>query len=426
MIRMWMAVGMAALWASGAWGAAPADFGPYFPLAPGTTWKYQVTSKTGDVAAKPYVQTISAAAAVAAGEVSVVPIGDELYLAKDDGVYLFGRRNGEKVDALEQPQKLIAIRPRSGDGWNYSTKTESTYVTCLGNRSVKVEAGEFEAQCIFASSNSTSENRERQTHRYFARGVGLVRETITETTRKADGSRGEKLEISRELLTFSPPASLRPATTASASTGTGPVAPPGFSAAFDAGCVLAEKQDHAAAVLKFDEAIAIDSTQPRPYACKAISLLALKRADEAAQAISVAMKLVPGEYRYKVIAGQAEISRGSINEGKALFSRAAQMSPRDAGMIWTDLAAALAQRQDDKLAGEIESALRAGVAADPPSLEALFSLGQSCAAAGRQEGKGYLRRYLELANQLPEAQRDPWKIQLAKQMVKALEAIESP
>ena len=86
---------------------------------------------------------------------------------------------------------------------------------------------------------------------------------------------------------------------------------------------------------------------------------------------------------------------------------------------------ALSARNDPSLSGEIEAALKTAATADPPSPEALFQLGQSYANAGRQEGKGYLRQYLELAAKLPEDQRDPQKVQLAKQLIRALDVVQS-
>ena len=61
--------------------------------------------------------------------------------------------------------------------------------------------------------------------------------------------------------------------------------------------------------------------------------------------------------------------------------------------------------------------------ATPPNLEALFNLGQSYAGAGKQEGRPFLQRYLEESAKLPEESRDKQKTQLAKQMIRALDAL---
>ena len=91
--------------------------------------------------------------------------------------------------------------------------------------------------------------------------------------------------------------------------------------------------------------------------------------------------------------------------------------------MYLDLAAAFAGKNDAALTGEIESALRAAAAAEPPSGEALFQLGQSYANAGKQQGKAFLRRYLDVAAKQPEAEQDRQKIQVAKQLIRALDAL---
>ena len=60
-----------------------------------------------------------------------------------------------------------------------------------------------------------------------------------------------------------------------------------------------------------------------------------------------------------------------------------------------------------------------------PRPEALFQLGQAYANAGLQEGKTYLKKYIDLSAKLPEDQRDPQKVQLAKQLIRALDVVQS-
>ena len=67
---------------------------------------------------------------------------------------------------------------------------------------------------------------------------------------------------------------------------------------------------------------------------------------------------------------------------------------------------------------------RYAAAADPPSAEALFQLGQSYANAGKQEGKTYLQKYLDVSAKLPEGQQDKQKMQVAKQLIRALDIIK--
>src|SRR5437588_5633070 len=65
----------------------------YFPLAPGTTWKYLVTAEANDKPEKPYVQTLTVAPVEVGKEKSFLIDGDA-YLTKEDGVYLLGRVGG--------------------------------------------------------------------------------------------------------------------------------------------------------------------------------------------------------------------------------------------------------------------------------------------------------------------------------------------
>jgi hypothetical protein len=100
------------------------------------------------------------------------------------------------------------------------------------------------------------------------------------------------------------------------------------------------------------------------------------------------------------------------------------MSPGNAGAVYTDLAAVLAARKEDGLAGEIDAALKRAAGANPPGAEALFALGQTYVNAGRAEGRGYLQRYIEVASRLPVGKRDETKIGLARQLIRAIDAVK--
>jgi tetratricopeptide (TPR) repeat protein len=194
---------------------------------------------------------------------------------------------------------------------------------------------------------------------------------------------------------------------------------------FEAGRKLAAANDHAGALEKYAASLAADPSRAEVHAYKAASHLALGQPDEAQREVDMALKLDAKDFRFWEISGQIRIGRGEIKEGSALYAKAAELSPRDAGAIYTDLAAALANRNDTALNAQIESALKTAAAADPPGADALFQLGQTYANAGRQEGKAYLQRYLKAAADLPEAQRDAQKIQVAKQMIRALDILRN-
>jgi tetratricopeptide (TPR) repeat protein len=191
----------------------------------------------------------------------------------------------------------------------------------------------------------------------------------------------------------------------------------------DHGQVLADKGNHSAAVDKYDAALAKDPASADAHAWKAASLIALKRLDEADSEIHKALKTNGDEFTYQMIAGRLQIARGNIDEGSALYDRAAKLSPKNAGKVYADLAAALAARNDEKLNPRIEAALKSAASADPPHLDALFNLGQSYVSAGKPEGKDYLKRYLDGQAKLPEDQRDKQKMQLARKMIRAMDIL---
>jgi tetratricopeptide (TPR) repeat protein len=187
---------------------------------------------------------------------------------------------------------------------------------------------------------------------------------------------------------------------------------------------LAKKGEHRAALAKYDAALAQDPKAAKVHAYKALSLISTRQFEAAERSIGEALALNPKEYTYHEIAGQLKLAQGKVAEGKALYEKAAGMSPGNAGAVYTDLAAVLGARRDEKLNGEIMAALEKAAAATPPSAEALFALGQTYVNSGRPEGKRYLERFLELASKLPEGKRDEAKVRLAKQMIRALDAVK--
>lgn len=192
---------------------------------------------------------------------------------------------------------------------------------------------------------------------------------------------------------------------------------------FEEGRKLAAANDHAGAILKYAQSLAADPARAEVHAYKAASHLAIAQPNDAQREIDAALKLDDKDFRFWEIAGQIKIGAGQAKEGQALYEKAAHLSPRDAGAIYTDLAAALASRSDPSLSAPIDAALKSAAAADPPGADALFQLGQSYANAGRQEGKTYLQKYLQVTATLPESQRDLQKIQVAKQMIRALDIL---
>jgi hypothetical protein len=485
----------------------------YFPMKPGATWKYRVSIEAAD-APKPYVQTISAAKPIVTPERTLYPIDGDLYQLKPDGVYLAGRRDGASAIPFDEPRKLLPAKLRTSETWT-GGKGDSSYATCLGNQTVKTEAGEFSTQCVFVTVTSTDGASQAQIYRYFARGVGLVRETISEKTKRADGSLASR-QTTRELIAFTPaaaeavvveaPKSARQPIGADAVRGelldpaghpiaqapltlrrldkpdevqtvqtdfTGRFAAGGLDpsgsyvmearlagyewgdmplhsadrgparaaitlkaaaapattnnsadALFSAGKKLASEGDHKGAIAKYDEALGQEPKNGSILAYKALSLVAMGQAKQAEPIIEEALRVSDKDAQVWEVAGQVKVAKNQIDQGRSLFDKAAQLSPKTAGAIYMDLAAALAAKNDNALAKEIESALKAAASAEPPSAEALFQLGQSYANAGKQEGKAYLQKYLDVSAKLTEAQQDKQKMQVAKQLIRALDIIK--
>jgi len=521
-----------ALAAAGEDGPAPA---PWFPLGKGYTWKYSVSAKTDETPDKPYFQTLDSGPAAE----DLLPIGDDYYVAKPDGFYLAGRRIApDKVERLAEPRKVLPRDPRTGDTWKVTVGPEVTQLTCLGARTIQTEAGKFDAQCIIYSAERGDDPAwTRQGYRYYARGIGLVRETLVEDTAKA-GVRSRH-EFGRELITFhaedapapkvvqvakplgteqvrgqlldpvgqpiaqaaitlrrtdqagtlqlqtdvfgrfnradldpagtyeliadltgyqgqqvplhSPDGSalsvqvrLRPLGSAAQPPTTQPraalddgddlVARPLFLAVADTqpsdaaafiqeGRKLAQQERHDEAIEQYRKALERDATSHQARAFLALSLTTINQLEEAQQQVAIALKAAPNEWLYHQVAGRILILRGDLKQGQAEYEQAARLSPRSAGVVWADFAGSLAARNDRTLDAQIETALKAATSAQPPHLDSFLFLGQSYMAAGKPEARDYLQRYVTLASALPKDQRDDRKLRLAKQLLRALEAV---
>jgi predicted Zn-dependent protease len=191
-----------------------------------------------------------------------------------------------------------------------------------------------------------------------------------------------------------------------------------------AGEAAARKADHTTALAKYDAAIAKDAKAHRAHALRAVSLMATRDLDAADKAITTAIALHDTNYKYHELLGQLRIGQGKVDEGKSLYDKAAKMSPENAGAVYMDLAAALAQRDPTKHAAEIETALKQSASANPPHLDALFTLGESYVNAGRKEARDYLQRYLTESAKLPKERQDARKMQLARQLIRAIDIVK--
>jgi tetratricopeptide (TPR) repeat protein len=395
---------------------APAKLDNYFPLTPGIVWKYGVSVKIDDAAPKVSEQTVKIESQQIEGKPLIVA-SENAYAAREDGVYIIGVLNNAKLEPLDEPQKVVPANPRLGDKWNYREISGVTSATCLGTEKVKVGAGEYDAAKIYLITVGGTDGADRrEVYRWFAPGVGPVKGLVTQRKRNPDGSLAS-IEIAMELTSLQLPNEKTGAAAAVAQANT-------TESLFAQGEDAARKGDHQTALARYDAALAIDPKAAKVHAYKTLSLIATRQFDAAQSEINRALALDQKDYTYQEIAGQLKIAQGRIAEGKSLYDKAATLSPGSAGAIYTDLAAALAARKDDRLAPDIDKALKTAANANPPSPEALFALGQSYVNAGRGEAKTYLQKYIEVASKLPDGKRDDQKIRLAKQLIRAIDAVK--
>lgn len=401
----------------GAWlaGAALADQS-YFPLVEGSTWTYTVRMVSGDKKSADE-ETLTAGAPVDLAGSKFVLIGDTDFVTKEDGVYAVGTRRDKEIVPLKEAIKVMPVAPKVGDKWQYKQADWINTCTVLGQEKLKTPAGDFDTFKIYRVGVGGADGNDRvEETRWAAAGVGIVKTSMT-TRRIREGAVISE-EVVRELKSYKIGADV------TAAANTSPAGNATVESLFAEGEALARKREHRAAIAKYDAAIAMDAKAPRPHAFKAMSLMALKDYDVAEKEINAALALNPKEFTCHEIAGQLKILQGSIEDGKSLYDKAAALSSDNAGAVYMDLAAALSMRNDPKLNADIEKSLRKAADANPPSPEALFTLGQSYVNAGRAEGKTYLQRYIEAATKLPEEKRDQEKIRLARQLIRAIEAIK--
>ncbi len=385
----------------------------YLPLTPGRALSYKVTTKV-DQSEPQSLDLVIAPKQPAAADQPVIA-NNLAYQSKPDGVYLVGAVSEGKVAPLNDPQKILPADPKAGDKWEYREDAGATSATCLGVEKIKVPAGEYDAIKVYlVTIGGPDGNFQRDTYRWFAKDVGVVKETLSERAPLPDGKVATR-EMTTELASVG----------LTKTSGPGMVlVPPSADALFAQAQAAARKGDHKSALRDYDGALAADPKGAKFRAYKTLSLIALKQFDAAEAEINQALAADPKDYTFAEIAGQLKVAQGQIKPGKSLYDQAAKLSPQNGGAIYTDLAAALSMRNDDRLAADIDAALKSAAAATPPSPSALFALGQSYANAGRPEAKQYLQRYIEVATALPKEQRDEQKLRLAKQLIRAIDIVK--
>jgi tetratricopeptide (TPR) repeat protein len=179
-------------------------------------------------------------------------------------VYVVGAVRGGKVEAVEEAQKVVPAEPKLGDKWTFHEAGGAvTSATCLGTERVKVGAGAYEAVKIYLNTVSgAGESERREVYRWFAKGVGPVKGTVTER-RLAEGKVSTR-EVGVELVSVELAGGAKPQAAGASSA----------NELFAQGEALAREGKHREAVAKYDAAIGADPKLAKGHAYKALSLMA--------------------------------------------------------------------------------------------------------------------------------------------------------
>lgn len=152
----------------------------YYPLKANTVWSYKLGDNT-----KFRLKALKEEQYEGQPSVRVVMLGEgdkelsyENIQVKKDGVYRLGFE-GNKADP---PVKFLALPPKDGDKWEVNSKIGKE--TLKGTfkmgeeKKVKVPAGEYDT--VFTESDDLDANGMKVKFKtYFAKNVGMVKQTIT-------------------------------------------------------------------------------------------------------------------------------------------------------------------------------------------------------------------------------------------------------
>ncbi len=181
MWRFGAALGLMGLLAAAtASSAAPPSLAAYFPLAPGTAWTYR-TNTSGDI-----VMKVGAPARVGAYGCRIIEtvVGGnttqrECYGVEDDGVYAYERSYPAGTLRLDPPQRVLAVPVEVGQAWAWTGRIGDQDVTLkytwARREKTQVPAGTYDAMQLYFEG-IIPPNIQVQTWRWFAAGIGMVKE----------------------------------------------------------------------------------------------------------------------------------------------------------------------------------------------------------------------------------------------------------
>ncbi len=181
MSRFGVVVGILALLAVAAANAAAAPpFATYFPLSAGTMWTYR-TNVSGDIVMKvgPPARVGSFGCRIIETVVGGNTTQRECYGVESDGVYAYERSYPAGTLRLDPPQRVLARPVEVGQVWVWNGRIGDQEVTLkytwARREVIEVPAGKFDAMQLYFEG-TIPPNIQIQTWRWFAAGVGMVKE----------------------------------------------------------------------------------------------------------------------------------------------------------------------------------------------------------------------------------------------------------
>lgn len=220
---------------------------PLLPMEPGTTWRYAVADQAGGVVAnEPRTEVVRIAGTQEFEGKPLLKfetlrddtlVKTELYEVSDRGVLCYARGvRGESLVRVDPPQVLIPPDPKPGAQWETDAIVADTQMherfTASAEEDVYVPAGRFRALRLHTEETTLVTIA---LDRWFARGVGIVKEETTlrgpggallQRTRVELQKQPEVLPLPTPSATPAPSPSPAPAETARPESGTPEVSVP--------------------------------------------------------------------------------------------------------------------------------------------------------------------------------------------------------
>ncbi|MBI3998579.1 MAG: hypothetical protein HY355_06055 [Armatimonadetes bacterium] len=160
--------------------AADLSVAAYFPMTPGTVWTYR-TNTSGEVQMRvgPWARVGGYDCRIIETIVSGSTTQRECYRVAADGVYAHQRTYADGNLLLEPPQRVLAAPVVVGQVWQWIGRAGDQQVTFqytwARREMTAVPAGQYEAMQLYFEGNIGPQVR-IQSWRWFARGVGMVKE----------------------------------------------------------------------------------------------------------------------------------------------------------------------------------------------------------------------------------------------------------